>query len=184
MSNKLKPCIIFDLDDTLFYTPKLNWKQPEKGWEKTIREAKPIIPNVFLYHAVDYMVNDPPEGFENDPNWPKEIFFCTARPEFFREPTIQALCELTQDVGSSINKRLIMRPFTNHEDLSHEVINTPKEAKAWLLEQVKKKGYRPILAFDDSSQAVSAYLEGGVEVVHHTIASAKDIKKALKRYAV
>lgn len=182
---KLKPCVVFDLDDTLFHTPDVDWNNPSNECMDKIKKATPIVPNVFLYHAIDYMINDErPEGLDWDSNWPKEIFFCTARPDYFREPTVQALVALTKDAGSSINKRLIMRPFDNIEDLSHKEINTPKESKAWSLEQVKKRGYMPVMAFDNSGQAVAAYIEGGVEVMQQTIATIKDRKKALNRYAI
>lgn len=182
MINTLKPCVIFDLDDTLFDTPDIDWGAPKGDWYKAIVNAPHIGPTAFLYHSIDYMISDPPDWAESDPDWPKEIFFCTARPDYYRQPTLEALCLLTKEKASYLNKRLIMRPFNSDSDLSHTEINTPKESKAWTLQQVVNKGFRPVLAFDNSSQAVSVYIEGGVEVINHTIAVREDKEKALRRY--
>lgn len=177
--SKLKPAVVFDLDDTLFETPDINWGAPGKGWEEALQNAKPIPESVFLYNAIDFMVNDPPEWADIDPKWPREIFFCTARPEFYREETIYSLMELTQDSGSSISKRLIMRPHNNDSDLSHVDINTSFEAKKHAYEQVEKKGFKPVLVFDNSEESVIAYIQKGVNVVHKTIATKKDKSFAL-----
>jgi hypothetical protein len=184
MNTFLNPCVIFDLDDTLFETPDINWSEPEDDWYEQIEKAIPIESNAFLYQSIDYMINDPPDWAAGNPDWPQDIFFCTARPDFFREPTLKSLSKLTKESTSFLNRRLIMRPYTNDSDLTHSTINTTKESKTWTLTQVLNKGFRPVLVFDNCPESVSVYIEGDADVVHQSFASFHDKAKAITLYAV
>lgn len=179
--SKLKPCIVFDIDDTLVYTPDIDWETLKGNWEEKIMKAEPIIPNLFLYHAIDYLISDPPEWAEMESDWPQDIYFCTARPEAVREPTVHNLCKLTYQSQSHINKRLIMRPCNSDTDLSHPHIRTARESKAFTYRKLKERGYRAVLAFDNNFSVVNEYIDQKVDVIHQIFASLKDKEEAGKR---
>ena len=180
---KERTCVIFDLDDTLFETPEIDWMRPKKSCLKKLSNAKPIPEMEFVYQSMDYMINDPPKWAQKRNDWPQDIVFCTARPEFFREQTLEALAEMTGESPSFLDRRLFMRPYTDDSDLSHESIVTAYESKVWTLAEVINAKYRPVLAFDNSTEAVAAYLEAEIEVVNQTLSAPKDKHEALLRHA-
>lgn len=147
----LKPCVVFDIDETLVITPPTSRSHD-------VMAAKPISPMVFLYQAIDFMINDPPQWLSEErqrkhKDWPQDIFFITSRSEELREDTIHSLCNLTYDTYSSINKRLLMRP----EYMNCAKKDGPFEVKSFLCKKLKERGYEPTLIFDDSLQALKAF---------------------------
>lgn len=177
----MKPCIVFDLDDTLFETPDINWANPERGWFTKLANAE-IIPHMaFLYQSLDYMINDPLDGRKVTSSTPRDIIFCTARPEFYRNATLKALSKLTGEGVTYLDKRLFMRPYDNDSDLTHKDISTSYESKIYTLEQAKKKGYNPVMAFDNCPSSSLAYVEAGVEVVNNTIIVGEDRERFISR---
>jgi hypothetical protein len=179
MNVNLKPCIVFDLDDTLFETANIDWHSPKEECFEKLSKASIIPIAAFTYQAMDYMVNDPPSWVEEGMGWPKDIVFSTARPEIFREVTIESLMSLTGECETYLNRRLFMRPHNSDTDLTHDLITTPYQAKAYNLMQIREKGYNPVLALDNCCEAVRAYLDGGVPNILKTILSEVDKKKAL-----
>lgn len=172
--SKLKPCIVFDIDGTLVETPTFDWYTHKSGGcEAPLLNATPIKEMMFLYHAVDYLINDPPtwaieEGLVD--KWPKDIFFLTARSEELRESTVQCISKHTHDSGTSISKRLFMRPSS----MNDVKVDSSYNVKTLLVSLLRAKGYDPTMVFDNDHGSASAYLDAGVKVVNKTIAENMD----------
>lgn len=146
---KLKPCIIFDIDETLVKTPKSS----NAG---DVKVARLIDPMVFIYNAVDEMINSPPQRVVDeklDANWPKDIFFLTARCETLREATITSLMKVTGDSYTAISKRLLMRP----KRMDNPRVDTAYAVKRHLAEQLAAKGFYGAIVFDDNHDALQAF---------------------------
>lgn len=147
----LKPVIVFDLDGTL-----LGSQNPDT------LECKGIAEMMFVYNAIDYMVNDPPEGdeafiFGGMRPRPVDIFFLTARQESDREVTVQNLSKLFRDAPSSINKRLIFGNYLEHPSIY--------DAKTECIKKLEAKGYTPVLVFEDDRDAMDAYLHHNPDIL-------------------
>lgn len=181
INNKLKPCVIFDIDDTLLECPDIDWSnlynakgQLKVSVSNAIINAKPIKENVFLYNALDYMINDPIDGNPID-GAPKDIFFCTARPESLREDTVASLMGVINDAPSYISKRLIMRP-------EWEGSWSQYKAKEFCIEKVRDRGFYPALVFENNLEACIAYLEDpNTRSVHNTISTKKDKQRYVRK---
>lgn len=167
---KLKPCVVFDLDDTLVEMPT-DWKSED------IMKAKPNQTVAFLFHALDFMINDPPENLRGNPEWPVDIFFLTARPEAMREDTIFNLARITKDSGAAINKRLIMRP----DYMDGWPIGSQFDTKTFLIKKLRERGYYPAIAFDNDGQAIDAYTKAGAVTALRTLTCERDKEEHYNR---
>ena len=141
---KLKPVVVFDIDETLLDNRTQNPDTLISGG---------IPPMVFIYNSVDYMLNDPPSdspfNFGNMKEKPVDIFFLSARGEGHREVTVQNLSSLLREAPSAINKKLIL----GFEKISDNVYTCKQNC----IRKLEEKGYTPVIVFDDSDVAISAY---------------------------
>lgn len=171
---KLKPCIVFDVDGTLVETPVFDFYGYEVGNDETpLLCATPIKEMAFLYHAVDYLINDPPIWAHEEgaiENWPKDIFFITARSEELRESTVQCISGFTHEGGTSISKRLLMRPTY----MDNPQKDTSYSVKKHLITKLRDRGYEPSLVFDNDTGALRAFIEAGCHVVNQTVVEEQD----------
>jgi predicted secreted acid phosphatase len=143
---RLKPVIVFDIDETLL---------DNRTQDPNTLISKGIPPMVLLYNAVDNLINDPPSNspfvFGDMEERPVDIFFLSARNEGHREVTIQNLSELLRESPTSISKRLIL----GTERLSDTVATSKKRC----IEKLEAKGFTPCIVFEDSDEAIAVYKE-------------------------